>query len=93
MQRSEIVKRNITVNWSSKVRDILNHSGFGDVWLFPESINIDKFIPLLKIRLRDQYVAEWRTNIDSSTSLNMYKESKPSIERSAYLDLIENKKT
>jgi len=92
MQRSEIVQRNNTVNWSSKVRDILNHSGFGDVWLFPESINIDKFIPLLKIRLRDQYVAEWRTNIDSSTSLYMYKELKPTFERSSYLDLIENKK-
>ena len=92
MQRLEIETQNNTVNWSSKVRKMLNQTGFTDVWLFPESVIIESFIPLLKTRLRDQYVSEWRVNVDSSTSLILYKELKPVFERSLYLDVIDNKK-
>ena len=93
MQRLEIETQNNTVNWSFKVRKMLNQTGFTDVWLFPESVIIESFIPLLKTRLRDQYVSEWRVNVDSSTSLILYKELKPVFERSLYLDVIDNKKT
>ena len=48
-QRLEIERKNKpTNNWSSKVRDILNQTGFNDVWLFPESVNSNQLIPLLK---------------------------------------------
>ena len=91
MQRLEIETQNNTVNWSFKVRKILNQTGFTDVRLFPESVIIESFIPLLKTRLIDQYVSEWRVNVDSSTSLLFYKELKPVFERSVYLDVIDNK--
>jgi len=27
------------INWSSKVRNLLQNAGFGDVWIFPDSVN------------------------------------------------------
>ena len=92
-QRLEIEHKNNTNNWSSKVRDILNQTGFNDVWLFPESVNSNQLIPLLKTRLRDQYITNWNTSVTSSSSMILYKELKPIFERSAYLDIVENKKT
>jgi len=91
-QRLEIERKNNTNNWSSKVRDILNQTGFNDVWLFPESVNSNQLIPLLKTRLRDQYITNWNTSVTSSSSMILYKELKPIFERSAYLDIVENKK-
>ena len=34
-----------------KFRYLLHLSGFADVWLFTESVNVNKFIPVLKRRL------------------------------------------
>ena len=92
MQRIEIDTKPNVINWSSKVRDILNNSGFADVWLFPESVCVKIFLPLLKTRLRDQYIAEWRTCVAGSSSLYLYKELKQVFEKSAYLDILNNNK-
>ena len=92
-QRLEIERKHNTNNWSSKVRDILNQTGFNDVWFFPESVNSNQFIPLFKNRLRDQYITNWNISVTSSSSMMLYKELKPIFERSAYLDIVENKKT
>ena len=35
-------------NWAKQVRDMLQNSGFNDVWCFPESVNATMFIPLLR---------------------------------------------
>ena len=62
--------------WSSKIKHLFERSGFPDVWLFPESVNINKFIPLFQCRLRDLYIVEWKQGIELSSSLYIYKEIK-----------------
>lgn len=55
-QRKDIETNPLIVNWSSKVRNILQNCGFVDVRLYPESVNINCFTPLLRNRLRDIYI-------------------------------------
>jgi len=42
-----------TTNWASNVQDILHSSGLNEVWLYPSSVRIDSFVPVLRSRLRD----------------------------------------
>ena len=43
-------------NWITKVRDLLQNNGFVDVWMYPESVNANVFIPIFKNRLIDMYI-------------------------------------
>ena len=38
-------------NWITKVRDLLQNTGFVNVWMYPESLNASVFIPIFKIDL------------------------------------------
>ena len=60
--------------------------------MFPNSVNPDRFLPLLKIRLKDMYIAEWREGVRSRTSLMLYREIKNVFEISEYLLQIKNRK-
>ena len=53
MLKDRTVKNENIVNWVSKVKALLQRTGFYDVWLFPESVVTTKFIPILKQRVRD----------------------------------------
>ena len=92
MQREEIVENENVMNWSARVRNILCTAGFFDVWLFPQSVNVNMFISLLTVRLKDIYISEWLSGVRDSTSLNLYKEIKTTVVRSPYLTLLENSK-
>ena len=59
---------------------MLRNAGFNDVWLYPEFVNIHVFIPVFRNRLRDMYIASWRTDIDQKSSLTLYKELKRNFE-------------
>ena len=39
------------INWVSKIRDMLNVTGFNCVWLYPQSVVTNVFVPFLKQRL------------------------------------------
>ena len=60
--------------------------------MFPNSVNPDRFLPLLKIRLKDMYIAEWREGVRSRASLMVYREIKNVFEISKYLLQIKNRK-
>ena len=45
-------------NWVSKIRDMLNVTGFNFVWLYPQSVVTNVFVPLLKQRLKDTFITE-----------------------------------
>ena len=79
---------NNVVNWASKVRDLLQNAGFNDVWLFPSSVDINKFTVIFRTRLQDIYVNNWRQDISSRSSLLLFKEIKPIFEISEYLTKI-----
>ena len=80
------------MSWSSKVKDLLQHSGFADVWLCPESVDIKKFILTFHCRLRDIYITDWKQSIDLSAPLVMYREMKTIFEISPYLLIVRSKK-
>ena len=67
-QRKTIESKINVINWSSKVRNLLQNSGFGDVWLFPDSVNSKLGIPVLRTRLRDTYIAQWRKGMELCSS-------------------------
>jgi hypothetical protein len=79
-------------NWVSFIRDILQSSGLSEVWLYPESVKINVFVPVLRCRLRDIYISNWRTGLQMSSSLNIFREIKDTFEQSNYIRLLENTK-
>ena len=90
---------NITANnWASNVKKLLDRvvtecptfdrAGFPDVWMFPNSETPHRILPLLKIMLKDIYIAEWREGVLLSQSLMLYREIKNICEISDYLLLI-----
>ena len=79
-------------NWASNICEILQSAGLNEVWLFPESVSINVLVPLLRCRLRDIYITNWRTGLEMSSSLNIFREIKITFERSDYIDVLENTK-
>ena len=91
-QRKTIESRINVIIWSSKVRNLLQNAGFGDVWLFPDSVNSKLCIPVLRTRLRDTHIPQWREGMELCTSLYLFREFKTVFKRSAYLDQLHNVK-
>ena len=77
--------------WFFKVRNVLHLSGFADVWLFTESVNVNNVIPVLKRRLQDMYISEWRFGDEICSALTLYKEIKCTFDRADYLQVLENR--
>jgi len=78
------------INWISRIKSILEPAGFAEVWLFPESVCVKGFVPVLRNRLRDIYITGWRASIDTHTSLYLYKEIKSTFQMSPYITLLQN---
>ena len=72
-------------NWVLNIKNVLQMSGFPDVWLYPTSVNIPVFLPVLRNRLRDVYITEWKQGMSACTSLSLYREIKVDFSISEYL--------
>ena len=77
-------------NWSCKVRYILESAGFAEVWMYPESVNTNVFLPVLLLRLQDMYISNWRRDMNLCSSLFLYKELKVNFTISEYLQRLNN---
>lgn len=91
-QFNNINVNNYRTNWASQVRLILQSSGLHEIWIFPNSVRIETFIPKLRTRLRDIYISNWRSGLADSTSLDVYREIKLNFEKSAYISQLDNPK-
>ena len=89
--RHETEINSASSNWASKIKELLERSGFYDVWLYPESVNINVFLKILECRLRDNYINQWNQGLNLSESLTLYKELKQSFEMSPYLIILQNR--
>ena len=87
MYQKSIVNMN-TVNWVTNVRDLLNTSGFGEVWLNQHVGNPDLFFKIFTIRLQDMYKQNWSTQLSNSSSARSYFIFKDMFLYSDYLDTI-----
>ena len=61
-------------------------------WLYRASVNVKNFIPILRQRLRDLHINEWREGITFHTSLSLYREFKTTFELATYLQKVESPK-
>ena len=77
-----------TTGWTKSVRDLLVSYGFGDAWYNQSVGDIDIFIKLFKLRLKDIYMQEWHMRLENSTRASFYQVYKASFEYSNYLDCI-----
>ena len=71
---------------------VLESSGFAHVWNYPESVNVDIFVPLFHMGLKDLYICDWRIGLKCKSSLHLYREMKTIFELSDYLMSISNVK-
>ena len=62
-----------TVNWVSLVRHLLLSLGIYEVWMHQGVGNIKSFISLLKQRLTDTFIQNWRARLEESSRANFYK--------------------
>ena len=60
--------------WLTKLKRLLEQNGFAEVWIFPDSVNVKVFIPVLKARLIDTFIVEMRNGLNTSTSMVLYRE-------------------
>jgi len=79
-------------NWVSKIRDMLTVAGFNFVWLYLQSVVTNVFVSLLKQRLKDTFITEWSLGIETSPTMLMFKNRKPTFEISQYLLTVSNVK-
>ena len=42
--------------WLTKLKQLLEQNGFADVWMYPVSVNVKAFIPVLKTRSIDTFL-------------------------------------
>lgn len=92
LARNEVEMDPSISSWTAKVKKLLEQNGFPDVWMYPESVNVNMFIPIFQNRLRDVFITEWNHGLSLSSSSVLYKEMKQSFEMSPYLLIIQNKK-
>ena len=78
--------------WLAKVKDLLDHTGFSEIWNSPNSIRMETFIPVFKMRLIDNFIVELRTGLESNSSMTLYREINSTFELQSYLLKIHNSK-
>lgn len=57
---------NGATNWLSKVKHLLESNGFADTWLYRDSVICDRFTPVLRQRLMDTYLSNWREGMEAA---------------------------
>ena len=75
-------------NWGFKVKQVIKRLGLGNLWNNRD--NATNFFPVIKCRMRDQFIQEWRGNINSSSKLAYYSMFKLKFEFESYLSNIKN---
>ena len=80
-------------NWAFKVIRLLESICFPEVWMFPGSVVINSFIPMLQKRLTDAYITNWREGMETCSSLSLLRHVKQIYEPAPYLTKVLNKKS
>ena len=82
MQITEIKENKHSKNWSKNVKNLLETTGFCEIWLYPESVDIDRFMPIFTTRIKDIHISNWHNNIGTSTSMQLFHNLKTTYELS-----------
>ena len=61
------------INWLVNVKSLLDRHGFSFVWNSPYTVNPKQFVYVFKQCLVDNFIQEWRADIDKNRVLSLYK--------------------
>ena len=75
-------------SWALNVKSLLCNVGMGEAWYNQGVGHPGLFIGLLKQRLRDNFVQDWHSRLESSPRARFYRSIKDNFGRSLYLDKI-----
>ena len=78
--------------WLTKHKNLLEQNGFAEVWMYPNSVIVESFIPVLKTRLVDNFLVEFRNGLNVCTSMVLYRELYQNFQLSPYLISLNNRK-
>ena len=90
--KNSIANDSHNIFWLTKLKKLLEQNGFAEVWMFPDSVNVKVFIPVLKARLIDTFIVEMRNGLNTSTSMVLYRELDQTFEISPYLINLNSRK-
>ena len=74
------------VTWASRVRDVLNNCGMGNVWQAQIVNNKSEFLSKFKRRLKDIYLQEWDSDVRETSSGRLFQHIKIDFSYEPYLD-------
>ena len=91
-EQCDIVENNnnnlINPFWVKHVKSLLDNLGFSHLWNnFDSNIN---YFPVIKQRIRDQFIQNWSESIHAMSKLDYYCKYKPVFEFEEYLNIISN---
>ena len=69
---TDLENRPNSINWVSKVTELLSTLGFHEVWLNQGVGNKNNFLAEFKIRLNDNFVQNWNSRITESSRATFY---------------------
>ena len=92
-----IVNRNLQLQWTSKLKDILQRHGLGYIWehqfISEQTITLKSYLNTIIMRLRDNYIQTTLSHIRSQPKLRTYCLVKNDFQMEHYLLNIRNIKT
>ena len=80
------------VNCLSKVKYLLESNGFVEMWMYPDSAIANQFIPVLRHRIMDTYITNWREGMETCSLLPLYRNLKTDYRPAPYLNKGLNRK-
>ena len=73
-------------NWLFDVKNLLYTYGFGDIWENASHVNAKLFLNEFHQRLKDCFIQNWNSNLQTNSVLTVYKELKNDFEYETYLN-------
>ena len=73
--------------WLKNIEQILNTCGMTNVWLNPNSVKHNWLKNAIELRLSDQYIHEWESQMNNMSSCITYRSIKPYFKQEKYLTL------
>jgi hypothetical protein len=67
------VRCNENKYWGNTVKELLCKYGFQEVWLYPHSVDVNICLPICKQRVKDCYLQEWNSDVNSMQPLLTYR--------------------
>ena len=76
------------ITWASRVRDLLNNCGMGNVWRAQKVNSKSEFLSKFKRRVKDIHLQEWTADVRETSSGRLFQNIKTDFGYEKYLDTL-----